>query len=148
MKRTFKSRVGSAVFFVAALLGAYFINIEVQSYLGEQAFAETGLISTDFRSALSKAAAEDKLILVDVSAIWCSTCRRLDRTVFSDPGVKQVIDEKYVFSRVEYESEEGQEFLESYNASGFPTLFLIRPDGTVAKRLSVTFSPKEFRAQL
>ncbi len=148
MKRTFKSKVGSAVFFVAAMLGAYFINVEVQSYLGDKAFAGTGLASIDFRSALSKAAAEDKLVLVDVSANWCSTCRRLDSTVFSDPGVKQVIDEKYVFSLIEYESEEGQEFLESYKAGGFPAIFLIRSDGTVAKRLRVTFSSSEFREQL
>lgn len=148
MKCLFCGKVRSAVFFVAALSAAYFINVEVQSYFGRQALAETGLESVAFENALAKAADDGKLVLVDVSAIWCSTCRKLDSTVFSDTSVKEAINDKYVFSRIEYESEEGQRFLERYNASGFPTLFVIRPDGTVVKRLKVTFSPEEFRSQL
>lgn len=148
MKCIFCGKIKSAVFFVAAVLAAYFINVEVQSYLGRQAVAATGLVSVAFEDALQKAGDDGKLILVDVSAIWCSTCRTLDKTVFSDDSVKAAINEKYVFSRIEYESDEGQRFLERYNASGFPTLFVIRPDGSVVKRLRVTFSPAEFRSQL
>lgn len=80
MKRIFHSRFGSAVFFVSALVGAYFINVEVQSYLGRQATAATGLVSLSFDEALVKASAEQKLVLVAVSAVWCSTCRKLDRS--------------------------------------------------------------------
>jgi thiol:disulfide interchange protein len=148
VKRIFQSKIGSAVFFVVALVGGYFINVEIQSYLGRHAIAATGLESLAFDEALSKASAEGKLVLVDVSAVWCSSCRMLDNTVFSDPDVKKVIAEKYVFSRVEYESEEGQQFLERFDVSGFPTLFLMSPDGSVAKRLRVTFSPEDFREQL
>ena len=148
MKCIFCGKIKSAVFFVAAVLAAYFINVEVQSYLGRQAVVATGLVSVAFEDALQKAGDDGKLVLVDVSAIWCSTCRTLDKTVFSDDSVKAAINEKYVFSRIEYESDEGQQFLERYNASGFPTLFVIRPDGSVVKRLRVTFSPAEFRSQL
>ncbi|HMS09210.1 MAG TPA: thioredoxin family protein [Pyrinomonadaceae bacterium] len=148
MKCLFCGKIKSAVFFVVALLAAYFINVEVQSYFGRQALAGTGLESVAFEDALAKAGNDGKLVLVDVSAIWCSTCRKLDNTVFSDDSVKAAINEKYVFSRIEYESEEGQRFLERYNASGFPTLFVIRPDGSIVRRLKVTFSPEEFRSQL
>jgi thiol:disulfide interchange protein len=88
------------------------------------------------------------LILAEVSAVWCSSCRQLDNQVFADPEVRRTIDKRFVFSRIEYESEEGERFIEKYNVTGFPTLFLIRPDGTVARRLQVTFSPEEFLAQL
>lgn len=147
---TFKvpSKLRSWLFLGIAAASIYFLNVEVQSYLGRRAIENTGLKSVAFDEATVRSANEGKLILAEVSAVWCSSCRRLDNEVFADPEVKRAIDKRFIFSRIEYESEEGERFIEKYHVTGFPTLFLIRPDGTIAKRLQVTFSPKEFLAQL
>ena len=47
----------------------YFINVEVQSYFGKQAFENTGLQSHTLQDAQAKAKTENKLVLVDVYAI-------------------------------------------------------------------------------
>ena len=148
MKKILSSRHASIAAFITVAMAAYFINVEVQSYLGRQALEKTSLTNLTLTEALAKANAENKLVLVDVSAIWCPTCRRLDNEVFSDAKVKQVIGESFVFSRLEHESEEGTAFLAKNEASGFPNLWLLDGKGKVVKRLKVTFNPKEFLAQL
>ncbi len=134
--------------FAVFAISAYFINVEVQSYLGREALEKTGLVSLPFETALEKAGKEKKLVLVDVSAIWCSTCRKLDNEIFANEAVKREIAKRFVFSRLEFESEEGQKFLEHYRASGFPSLFLIDADGKIVRRLKVTFDSGEFLWQL
>lgn len=148
MRKLFSGSLFSWVIFGAIALGAYFVNVEVQSYLGRQALEKTGLVSLPLDEALSRANAENKRVLVDVSAIWCPTCRKLDNDVFADNGVRQYINENLVFTRLEYESEEGQAFLEQHRASGFPTLWLLDGDGRVVKRLRVVFDPEAFVNQI
>lgn len=148
MKNIFSKPLLSLLFFAGMAISAYFINVEVQSYLGRETLKKTGLVSLPLNEAKIKAELENKQILVDVSAIWCSTCRRLDSEIFADEDVKRLIDEKYVFSRLEYETEEGQKFLEKHKAAGFPNLWILDGDGRVVKRLDVTFDKNEFLWQL
>jgi len=148
MKRIFSNKLFSWAILIVVLVSAYFVNVEVQSYWGRQALAATRLQSLPLDESIKKAAAEDKMIIVDVSAIWCPTCRKLDKTVFADPQVRKVINEKFAFTRLEYESKEGTEFLKKHKTRGFPSLFLLRPDGNVVRRLRVVFEPDQFLAQL
>ena len=148
MKKYFSKSLVSILIAACAVLAIYFINVEVQSYFGRQALAHAALQNFTLDEALKKAAAENKLVLVDVAAIWCPTCRRLDNDVFSNSQVKEKLDEKYVFSRLEYESPEGEAFLETHNAVGFPNLWVLDGSGKVVKKLNVTFAPTEFSAQL
>lgn len=148
MKKFFSSKIVQLVIFAVIVISAYFINVEVQTHFGKQALERAGLKSLPFEQALVKAGKEDKLVLVDVSAIWCSTCRKLDNEIFADQEVKRLIKENFVFSRLEYESEEGQDFIEEYKVSGFPTLLLIDEHGSVVQRLAVTFNVGEFLEQL
>ncbi|MDH3493538.1 MAG: thioredoxin family protein [Acidobacteriota bacterium] len=148
MKRFIRSTTGSVL--IAALLGVgvYFGNIELQSYWGRQAVANTGLEVHSLSDAIAKAKRDDKLVFVDVSAIWCGTCRRLDNEVFSGEEVKAELNRRFVFSRLEYESLEGQQFIRERNVKGFPNLWVLDKDGRNVKRLRVMFDPGEFAAQL
>lgn len=148
MKKLFSKSVVLILGIGLVGLALYFINVEVQSYYGRQALARADLRNHTLAEALAKANSEDKLVLVDVSAIWCPTCRRLDNEVFANPQVRQKINEKFIFSRLEYESAEGTEFLEQHNAEGFPNLWLLDGKGNVVKKLQVIFEPSEFLKQL
>ena len=128
------------------LLGllVYFGSIEVNSYLGRQALAESSLTRYSLDEALARARAENKLVLADIAAIWCTACRKLDKKVFSDASVLKAIDERFVFARIEYESEEGEAFIERYDVLGYPTLLILDADGNKLSQLPVTFSPQAF----
>ena len=40
-----------------------------------------------FEEARARAAAQDKYLLVDATAIWCHPCRQMDATTWLDPRV-------------------------------------------------------------
>ncbi|EDY80515.1 hypothetical protein VDG1235_129 [Verrucomicrobiia bacterium DG1235] len=128
----------------AAIAAAYFANVEIQTYFGKKALEEMGLERHALPAAMQKAHAENKLVLADLSAIWCPTCRNLDKQVFSNPAVQKAINKKYVFSRIEYESDEGESFMEMYDARSFPTLLILSPSGEKLRELPVTTNPDEF----
>lgn len=128
----------------AVLVAAYFIYVEVQTRLGERVLAEMQLQRNSLPEAFGKAKAENKLVLADLSAIWCPTCRSIDKKIFSNPVVQKKIEEKYVFARIEYESEEGKRFQETYDTRVFPTLLVLDPDGKKLDELPVTTDPETF----
>lgn len=128
----------------AVIAAAYFINVEVQTRLGQSVLDEMQLERHSLHEALEKAKAANKLVLADMSAIWCSTCRTLDKNVFSNPSVQEKVNEKYIFARIEYETEEGETFMETYDVRNFPTLLVLEPSGKKIKELPITTYPDEF----
>lgn len=148
MKRFFRGIAGSVLIAGLLGLGVYFGNVELQSYWGRQAVADTGLEVHSLPDAMAKANRENKLVFVDVSAIWCGTCRRLDNEVFANEEVKSELNKRFVFSRLEYESPQGQEFIHDRNVKGFPNLWVLDSEGQNIRRLTVVFDPREFSDQL
>jgi len=129
---------------ITVLLAAWYLFFEVQTYLGEQALEATGLKSTELTTALVQAKKEKKFILAEMSAIWCSTCRKLDQKVFSDEKVKQVIAKNYIFTRMEYETKEGKAFMKKYAIRGFPTLLILDDEANKVLQLPLTFDAELF----
>ena len=143
-----RSTLVQVALFAALAFAVYQGNVLLQSTLGKQALEATGLVSHPLDEALAQAEAGDKEVLVEVSAIWCPTCRRLDKAVLSDPRVHDAIAEDYVFTRLEYESDEGEAFMEEHGVRGFPMLLVLRPDGSFARQIPVRFDPEAFVAAL
>lgn len=132
----------------AIAAAVYFGNVRVQTWLGQRALAETGLAVHSLDEGLRRAATEDRLVLADVSAIWCSSCRSFDRKVLADPQVRDLIDERFVFVRLEYESDEGRAFSERHGISGFPRLVVLDATGRLVARLPTVYDPSVFRHSL
>lgn len=139
-KKLLKIVVGGAVF----LFAAYLVVVEVQSYLGRQALHSTGLKRYELTEAFKLAEEKNRFVLANVSAIWCPTCRKLDREIFSREDVKKAISDQYIYMRIEYESKEGKAFCEKYNVNLFPTLLIMDHDENVVMHLPLTFDPDVF----
>lgn len=136
------------VMVMVVAVGVYFAYQQLQRHLGQQARDNIRIEMLDFDVALAKAQAHEKLILADMSAIWCPTCRKLDSTIFSDERVQQVIDNNFVFARIDYDTEQGQDFAQSYRVSGYPVLLILDEQGEKLTRLPLSFDPMEFIGNL
>lgn len=123
-------------------------NRLIQTYLGKQSVEQMGIEPIELNEALALAERSNKLVLADMSAIWCPTCRKLDNSVFSDPSVHDEINKSFIFSRIEYDSEQGEEFMKKYKVRGFPTLLILNDKGEKITRLPLTFDPAEFKQML
>jgi len=126
----------------------YYGNRAVQSYLGQQAIDHTGLELLTLEQALNVAKSSNKLVLADMSAIWCPACRKLDKQVFSDENVKTQLNQNFVYARIEYESPEGESFMQNYQVTGFPTLLVLNADGEKLVQLPINYEPLPFLATL
>ncbi|HET8865657.1 MAG TPA: thioredoxin fold domain-containing protein [Gracilimonas sp.] len=101
------------------------------------------------------AAATDKLIFVDVYEIGCKYCRAMDREVFPDSTVRQVLDASYIPVRIDGNSTEtirfnGEEipsidFAQSKGAYVFPTSLILDAEGNVIKKKTGYMGVDEFR---
>jgi thiol:disulfide interchange protein len=134
------------IIFITVL--GYYGNQAVQSYLGQQALDKTGLELRTLEQALAVADNTGKLVLADMSAIWCPACRKLDKQVFSDEHVKTLLNQYFVYARIEFDSPQGQSFMQSYQVTGFPTLLVLNTDGEKLVQLPINYEPLPFLATL
>ena len=131
---------------IAALV--YFGNVQLQTWLGHRALESSGLEIHGLDEGMRLAAESDRLVLANVSAIWCSSCRTFDGDVLGDEAVRQLIEKDFVFVRLEYESDEGKAFRERYGVKGFPRLLILDADGNLVRRLPTVYDATQFRAAL
>ena len=129
-------------------LAVYFANLGVQTHLGRRALEATGIEVHSLEAGLQLAAQQDRLVLATVSAIWCPSCRTLDRQVLADASVRSLIDQDYVFVRLEYASNEGKDFRNRYDVKGFPRVVVLDADGALLERLPTTYEASVFLEHL
>jgi uncharacterized protein YyaL (SSP411 family) len=91
------------------------------------------------QDAFSRAAAEDKPILLSISAVWCHWCHVMDETSYSDPGVIEAINRRFVPVRVD--NDRRPDINARYNMGGWPTTAFLAPDGTTLT--GATYLPPE-----
>jgi uncharacterized protein len=78
--------------------------------------------------AFARAKAEDKPILLSISAVWCHWCHVMDETSYSDAGVIETINQRYIPVRVD--NDRRPDVNARYNMGGWPTTAFLAPDGT------------------
>ena len=97
---------------------------------------------TDFEAAKTKAAAENKALLVDFTGSdWCGYCIMLRQNVFDKPEFDAYAKDKFVLVEVDIpraqdklspeQMKKNQELAEQYRVSGFPSVFVMAPKGEV-----------------
>ena len=108
---------------------------------GSAAVEVHGTWLTDFDAAKAKAAEESKDLLVDFSGSdWCYWCQRLDGEIFSKPAFIDQAGKHFVFVKIDFPSDmsaqsrqlqaQNQQLAQRYRIQGYPTVILMRPDGT------------------
>jgi thiol-disulfide isomerase/thioredoxin len=97
-----------------------------------------------FEAASEQAAKSGKLVLVDFYTTWCGPCKMLDTNTWTDATVIQLLAQKTVALRVDAEKEVA--LAKRYNIQAYPSVLLIKPDGTEIDRLVGYKEPKAFIA--
>ena len=77
--------------------------------------------------AFAKARAEDKPVLLSISAVWCYWCHVMDETSYSDPEVQALLNENFVTVRVD--NDYRPDINSRYNVGGWPTTAFLTGHG-------------------
>lgn len=91
------------------------------------------------KEAFDKAKNENKPILLDISAVWCHWCHRMDQDIYSDPIIAKTINEGFIPIKVD--TDKRPDINERYNQGGWPTTAFLGPDGELIA--GATYVPPE-----
>jgi len=79
------------------------------------------------KEAFDEAAAQKKLIILDLTASWCHWCHVMDSTSYSDRDIIRVVNENFIPIRVDIDRR--PDVSERYNRGGFPTTAFLSDQG-------------------
>lgn len=97
--------------------------------LSMPAFADGPLQWTEWSAEmLAKAKSEDRLIILDLEAVWCHWCHVMEETTYSDPRVVALLKSKYTTVRVDQDA--NPDLSARYGDWGWPATIIFAPDGT------------------
>ena len=97
-------------------------------------------------ASFERAAAEDKLILINVIATWCHWCHVMDEQTFANPEVAALLAEHFVVIRVD--SDARPDVSERYRAWGWPATAFLSPRAEPVLNLRGYREPAVFAALL
>lgn len=94
-------------------------------------------------AAFEEAARTDRPVLLNLTAVWCQWCRRMDETVYSDPELIELINSELIPVRVD--ADRYPHVQDRYIAGGWPTNAFLTPGGEVLWA-GTYIPPEQFRA--
>lgn len=90
---------------------------------------------SDIDKAMSDAAKNHKVIMVDFYTDWCSWCKKLDNETYKD---RRVIEKAQHFISLKVNPEKGDResgFAKRYNVEGFPSIVFINHEGAMIRKI-------------
>jgi thiol:disulfide interchange protein len=119
------------------LLLVLFIGIELSSTTSHSQPAEQGItfFEGNLNQALAQAEKEQKLIFLDIYAVWCGPCKRLKATTFKDAAVGEYFNKRFVSIAIDGEKGEGPALAQKLQLTAYPTLYILDAKGNVLRKM-------------
>ena len=94
--------------------------------------------SSDYGASLVAAAEQDRPIILDFTADWCTACKELEHKTYTDPAVRKCADD---FTTVMIDgTKDTEEFVSlkaRYGIKGLPAVYFMCPDGGIIEDLTL-----------
>ncbi len=99
----------------------------------------------DYGKAIERAQAEKKLIIADMFTDWCALCKQMDAETFADPKLIQNMSDKYVWLKLNTETEEeGKRLQKEFAILTYPTILVLDGQGEEQDRIDRFLAAAQF----
>lgn len=113
----------------------------------------------DLAAALAESRRAGKPTLVNVVTEWCGWCKRMDKTTYADPAVRDYVVRSFIPARIDAENDrlrvryEGEvrshrQFADDFRISRYPTTLFLAADGSLITQLPGYVKPATFLSVL
>ena len=110
--------------------------------------AQVNFETFDWAKLSEKAAKENKLIMVDMTATWCYWCKQMDKKVFPDKAVGEYYNNNFICTKLYDTDAMGKDFGQKYQVQSFPTFLFLDSDGKLIHRIEGAITnTKDFIAE-
>ncbi len=140
--------IKKAISLILIITVVYVGNKALQSYWGQEAVNNFAFPIYSLEQAKEIAHRDNKLVIADYSAIWCPSCRKLGKEVFSDKTIAKTINKNFVYARLDYDTPEGESFAKKHGLAGFPRVLVLETSGEKIVEMPLTFNPLEYEFNL
>ncbi len=96
---------------------------------------------SDLNEAMQKAKELNRPVMIDAWAEWCTACRKMDETVWSDPGVIQTLNEKFVPVKLDF-TKPGplmDQVVAKWDLSGLPAIGFFKAGANILEAPQVLY---------
>lgn len=98
----------------------------------------------NFKAALDSAKKYDKLIFMNIAAIWSGASNRMERSFFKDGAVNNQLESNFLPIRLEASSEEGVMIQRQFGIAALPAYLIINQQGEIVRLRIGESSMEEF----
>jgi len=101
----------------------------------------------DFAGLLKKVRSSKKMLMLDFTATWCAPCKKMDKYVYSDSRVGNVINQNFISAKVQIDKtstdskyikswySDAEFLVKKYKIRAVPNLVFLTNEGTVVKNI-------------
>ena len=91
-------------------------------------------IDQDFNRAIELARKSNKLIFIDFYTTWCSPCKKLDKIVFQNDSIRQILGKDYILLKYNAENDTVFHLSKKHHVRSYPTAIVLNSEGYVVNR--------------
>lgn len=116
------------------------INIKIKTlilllFCANFSFAQSNKVNfhhtTDLDRISSEAREKEKLIFIDFYTDWCAPCKKMDKEVFTNTKVSDIINKNFISVKINAEKKRGVDLAKKYGVSAYPYFLILRSDLSV-----------------
>ncbi len=87
--------------------------------------------TTDFQTAIDKAARLNKPVMLHFYANWCPPCKKMRKETFGNKELAKLLNKHFVNIKLNVDTQEGRIQSNKYNIDGFPVVILFNTNGEI-----------------
>ena len=116
------------------------INIKIKTlilllFCANFSFAQSSKVNfhhtTDLNRISSEAREKEKLIFIDFYTDWCAPCKKMDKEVFTNTEVSDIINKNFISVKINAEKKGGVDLAKKYGVSAYPYFLILKSDLSV-----------------